>query len=130
MDDLEAFFKVTEAIRKNTALTQIKFFSLTLFPQPGGHWICSTDQLACPIGLNRCECKMATTPSKCKRKKGEMWGHSLHSLMKDSLELGVTCRSQDCSLDLRCVYCVSWSVDKWSRVQAYIDELQRQCERK
>ena len=31
---------------------------------------------------------------------------------------------------LRCDHCASWSVDEWSRVQAYIDELQRQHERK
>ena len=53
---------------------------------------------------------------------------AMQELNKDSLELCVTCREQNCSVDLRCDQCVLWSADKWSHVQAYSDELQKQHE--
>ena len=36
----------------------------------------------------------------------------------------------NCSVNLRCDHCDSWSVDNWSGEQAYIEELQRQDDRK
>ena len=42
--------------------------------------------------------------------------------------MGTMGRGQVCSDDLRCDHCKSWSVDRWSVVQAYIDELQERHE--
>ena len=73
---------------------------------------------------------MVTTPSKYKGKEGKSCNCFLPSLMEDSHKLCVTCRGQYCSLDLECDHCASWTVDNWSRVQAYFEELQRQLEGK
>ena len=70
---------------------------------------------------------MATTPCKCKGKEGKMCNHCAPSLAKDSQVICVACRGQNCSVDLRFDYAF-WSMDKWSCIQAYIDDLE--CERK
>ena len=57
-----------------------------------------------------------------------MYGnHFLPSWNKDFLELCVTCRDKNCSVNLRYDHCALWSADDWSYVQAYIpvDEFQR-----
>ena len=68
--------------------------------------------------------KMATTPCKCRGKKSKICNSFLFSLMRDSHELCVMCRIQNCSVNLRCDFFASWSGDKWSLVQACVDELQ------
>ena len=68
--------------------------------------------LTLPNSLTNYDCKMVTTPCKCKGKEGEMCYRFLPSLAKDTHELCVTCRSQNCSLDLRCNHWASWSFDK------------------
>ena len=70
-----------------------------------------------------------TTPYKCESKECKISNRFLPPLNKDSLTI---CHmlSVDLSVDLQCDHCDSWSADKWCCVQACIDELQRQHERK
>ena len=69
------------------------------------------------------------TPHKCKGKEGKTCKCFLPCVNKDLHDLIVTCCGQSYSFDLHCDACPLWSADKWSRVQAYIGELQWQRKR-
>ena len=65
---------------------QIKFFPLPLSPQAGGHWICSTDQLACCCYYN------------CLEYCSHIWGSSPYASLLDRVESKAICFIGDPSL--------------------------------
>ena len=49
-----------------------------------------------------------------------------HPSMKLHIYLCIACRGKQCSNELRCGYCRSWSSDELAKVQAYNDKLAMQ----
>ena len=54
---------------------------------------------------------MAATPRRCKGSEGRICHKILSAKETDSYDLGITCRGQQCNIEVRCDHCKSWTVE-------------------
>ena len=62
---------------------------------------------------------MATTPWRCSGTGGTTCHCFDHLVIRIFMSYVLWCRGLQCSSDVRCDYCRSWSSEEWARLQAY-----------
>ena len=75
---------------------------------------------------------MASNPRQCLGVSDKVCNWFLPAFEKHLLfyDLCSSCLGLTCSIDSRCDHCISWSAEKWKKVNVYIDKLAAQLESK
>ena len=71
-----------------------------------------------------------TTSRKCWGSQGRTYSRLLNTVEKDSYDLCMFSRGQQCNMNLRFTHCQDWLIEEWDRVRSYSDRLNEQHERK